>query len=125
MERCHCNKRCYEDIDDVRRKRVNEQFRQNSNERQRDWLIQVVKPVDVKRVKLDGEGRKKERYCQFQYYLPNENGEVVNACQVYCLRTLGVSSNKKIVHLFKNQNPGDISASLDQRGKHVPANISK
>ena len=74
----------------------------------------MVKPVDVKRVRLDG--MKKERSCQFQYYLTKKNGEVANVCQVFFSRTLGFSSNKKIVRLFKNNNPGDISASLDQHG---------
>ena len=79
----------------------------------------MVNPIDVKRERLDGEIRKRERSCQFKYYLTKENGEVVNVCQVFFLRTLGFSSNKKIVHLFNNKNPDDISASLDQRTWHT------
>ena len=46
LEPCQCRKWCYEDIDDARRIRINEQF---SYERQGDWLIQVVIPVKDKK----------------------------------------------------------------------------
>ena len=54
LERSQCIKRFYED-----KKRINEQFWQKSYERQGDWLIQVVKSVNVKMARLGGEGRKR------------------------------------------------------------------
>ena len=42
LEPCQCRRRCYEDINDARRIRINEQFWKKSYERQGDWLIQVV-----------------------------------------------------------------------------------
>ena len=43
-----------------------------------------------------------------------------NVCQNFFLGTLGYTSNKKILHVFNKVNPGDISASVDLRGKHPP-----
>ena len=54
LEPCSCKKKCYI-INDQRRKIINEQFWHKSYERQGDWLIQVVKPVEVQRVRLRGE----------------------------------------------------------------------
>ena len=69
LKACCCKKKYYEKIDDVSRNKINVQFWSKTFTGQGDWLMQVVKPVDVKRERVRSQERMKTRKCQYLYFL--------------------------------------------------------
>ena len=108
-------------ITEERRHTIHGLYWDKSFNEQRDWLLQAVNVAPVLRERIrSGKERLKKRSCNSNYFLTNEDGKEEQVCSQFFLSTLGYTSDKKILCLFKRFTPGHISAPKDQRGKNEP-----
>ena len=123
LEPCECRRKCKDKIDENRRRSINKQYWELSHERRGDWLLKVVRENSVKRLTVKEENRKVQRSKAYEYFLPTPNrGEDVQVCQKFFLRTLGYTSNKKLLCLFNKTPEQNIASVSDERGRHEPTN---
>ena len=116
-----CRRKCTEHLTEERRESINRQYWELSHERRGDWLFRVVREVGVKRKTVEEESRKVKRTKTYEYFLPNNKREHIQVCQLFFLRTLGYTNNKKLVCLFRAPQE-KIAAKNDERGRHEPSN---
>lgn len=118
---CKCRKRkCAEKFTEPQRQQINTMFWDlgSYNER-KQWILEHIKRADIKRRIVLSEGTPRKLESRW-YYLPDADGNKVDVCKGFFLRTLGYRWDSVIDTIGKTTPKGVKWAAPDRRGRKPP-----
>ncbi|XP_059176088.1 uncharacterized protein LOC131955823 [Physella acuta] len=119
---CNCKKKkCTDKFSDIMRQKIHDLFwgLKNYNER-KQWMLLHIKREDCKRRRVDQPESTRKSESRW-YYFPDDDGNLLEVCKDFFLRTLGYKWDSVIDTIRKTTPKGDKSTQPDMRGKKTPS----
>ena len=120
---CNCNRlKCVDKFPEESRQIIHDLFWSlDSYNDRKQWVLLHIRRIDCKRRRVDRPESSRKTETRY-YYLPKPgiNGEVVEVCKPFFLRTLGYKWDSIIDTIRKTTPKGERVSKPDQRGKKSP-----
>jgi len=119
---CCCTRKCIEQINEVRRRQLHNDFWGLHYNARRAWIYSQIQRTEPKRKRKPETTSEHGRTYTGTYFMPDEHGTQKKVCKQFFLSTLGYKSDKLLTVLMSANTRPELTPKADMRGRHPPAN---